>query len=126
MPTSDGDKLVTMSQLKRYVESVIGGGGGGTSSGTVIYDPPSPQESAAFTTDPTMFSYLEIESESGTYYVRNPTIGTNSVYTSPTGGNQASGVLCSIQQTSRMYGLALANRYNYSPIELTKITGYTN
>lgn len=80
------DKLVTMGQLKRYVESVIGGGGGGSS--TVLYEGDGRQQVSLQLAEGE-YDYLEVDFglTSTTGYITNSKWVTQSVMTSPSGGD---------------------------------------
>lgn len=78
-----GDKLVTMSQLKRYVESVIGGG----SSSTVLYEGGG-QEQVSLQLTAGEYDYLEVVFGWGstTRYITDNSWKSQDVMMSPSGG----------------------------------------
>lgn len=117
------DKLVTMSQLKRYVESVIGGGGG---SSTVLYEG-SGQEQVSLQLTAGEYDYLEVVFGWGstTGYLTNNSWGSQSVMTSPSGGGSM-GYRAMFDTSYGKKLLKIQNMSSYSYEDIYKVTGYKN
>lgn len=114
------DKLVTMSQLKRYVESVIGGGG----SSTVLYEG-NGQQQASLQLAVGEYDYLEVVFGWGrtTGYITDNNWVTQSLMTSPSGGGSMGyQALFDTSYSSKL--LKIRNGSNYSYEDIYKVTGY--
>lgn len=118
-----GDKLVTMSQLKRYVESVIGGGGG---SSTVLYEGGG-QEQVSLQLTAGEYDYLEVVFGWGstTGYLTNNSWGSQNVMTSPSGGGTM-GYRAMFDTSYDKKLLKIQNMSSYSYETIYKVTGYKN
>lgn len=114
------DKLVTMSQLKRYVESVIGGGG----SSTVLYEG-SGQEQVSLQLTAGEYDYLEVVFGWGstTGYITNNSWVTQSLMTSPSGGGTM-GYRATFDTSYSNKLLKIRNNSNYTFETIYKVTGY--
>lgn len=116
------DKLVTMSQLKRYVESVIGGGGGGSS--TVLYEGGGQEQVSLQLTDGE-YDYLEVVFgwDSTTGYITNNSWVSQNVMTSPSGGGTM-GYRAKFETSYDKKRLKIMNSSTYSYETIYKVTGY--
>lgn len=114
------DKLVTMSQLKRYVESVIGGGG----SSTVLYEGDG-QQQASLQLAAGEYDYLEVVFgwSRTTGYITNNNWVTQSVMTSPSGGGSM-GYQAKFATSYNKKLLEIRNNSTYSYEDIYKVTGY--
>lgn len=119
-----GDKLVTMSQLKRYVESMIGGGGGGSS--TVLYEGGG-QEQVSLQLSAGEYDYLEVVFGWGRtigYITDNSWVSQN-VMTSPSGGGTMGyGAIFDTSYGKKLLKIMNSSSYAYETIY--KVTGYKN
>ena len=116
-----GDKLVTMSQLKRYVESVIGGGGG---TPTVLYEGGGMQQVGLQLTGGD-YDYLEVVFGWGstTGYLTNNSWVNQGVMTSPSGGSNM-GYYAMFDTNYGTNRLKIRNNSSYSYEDIYKVTGY--
>lgn len=114
------DKLVTVGQLKRYVESVIGGGG----SSTVLYEGGG-QEQVSLQLTAGEYDYLEVVFGWGstTGYLTNNSWGSQSVMTSPSGGGTM-GYRAMFDTSYDKKLLKIQNMSSYSYEDIYKVTGY--
>ena len=115
-----GDKLVTMSQLKRYVESVIGGGGG---TSTVLYEGDGQQRVGLQLTGGD-YDYLEVVFgwSKTTGYLMNNSWVNQSVMMSPSGGT--TGYYAMFEANYGTKRLKIRDNSSYSYEDIYKVTGY--
>lgn len=118
-----GDKLVTMSQLKRYVESVIGGGGG---SSTVLYEG-SGQEQVSLQLTAGEYDYLEVVFGWGstTGYITSNSWVDQNLSTSPSGGGMM-GYRAEFNTSYSKKLLKIKNMSSSTYVDINKVTGYKN
>lgn len=115
-----GDKLVTMSQLKRYVESVIGGG----SSSTVLYEGGG-QEQVSLQLTAGEYDYLEVVFGWGstTGYITDNSWKSQDVMTSPSGGG-STGYRAEFDTSYDKKLLKINDVITYTYVDIYKVTGY--
>lgn len=116
------DKLVTMSQLKRYVESVIGGGGG---SSTVLYEGGG-QEQVSLRLTAGEYDYLEVVFGWGstTGYLTNNSWVSQNVMMSPSGGTMGYRATFDTSYSNKL--LKIKNMSSSTYVDIYKVTGYKN
>ena len=117
------DKLVTMGQLKRYVESVIGGGG---DSSTVLYEGDGEQQVSLLLTGGD-YDYLKVVFglSRTTGYITDNSWVSQYLMESPSGGvPMGYGAEFETNYGNRYKLLKIMNSNNFSYEDIYKVTGY--